>query len=217
MRFKLTIFLIFLTLVVKAQDNKSKSSIYIEPRLKYMFAAGQVNVQGTGQAFMNTIYTGSNNGQSGPTDHSGNYLGIGAVIGKNLSENVQLGLGLDLDFYFNIGQSTRNTLPLYVDLKYKLHDPKDKNSVFFFADGGYAPKLGDEFYAGFKGAAGIGYAIRSNKTGNSYNISLGYSYQVLRNLQQNVFTTTSTGNSLTAINLQNVVINSIPLQFSITF
>jgi hypothetical protein len=219
MKLKLVIAFIFFSLAAKAQEKETLSNTFFEPHFRYLFAAGQVNVQGSNQAFVNTIYPNSPTEQGVPKDHSGNYLGLGAVIGKHLSPDAQLGIGADLDFYFNIGQSTRYTLPFYADFRYQLHDPGEKNSIFFYGDAGYAPKLGDEFYAGFKGAAGIGYAIKSKKTGNSYNISLGYNYQILRNLQQNVFTTSANGttNTLTSINLQNVIVNSIPLQFGITF
>lgn len=221
MKFKLVVGLLFLfSLSVKAQEKGSErsNSFFVEPHLRYLFAAGQVNTQGTGEAFSNSIYIGSSNLQSSAKDHDGNFLGLGAVIGKQLSHNAQLGIGVDLDFYLNIGQSTRNTLPFYTDFRYNLHDAKDKNSIFFYGDLGYAPKLGNDFHAGFKGAAGIGYAIKSRKTGNLYNVSLGYNYQILRNLQQLVFTSSGGNvNELTQINLQNVVVNSIPLQFGITF
>lgn len=221
MKLKLIIGFVFITLIVKGQEKPSASSSgsFIEPHLRYLFAAGQVNVQGSGQPFMNSIYSGSGANQAIAKDHDGNYLGFGAVFGKYLSPDAQVGLGVDLDFYLNIGQSTRNTLPFYADIKYQLHDPGDKNSIFFYGDAGYAPKIGNDFHAGFKGAAGIGYAIKSKKTGNSYNISLGYNYQVLRNLKQYVFTTNANGNvnTLTSINLQNVIVNSVPLQFGITF
>lgn len=219
MKLKLVIAFIFITTIVKGQDNPSTHSptYFIEPHLRYLFAAGQVNAQGSGQPFVNSIYSGSN--QVVAKDHDGNYLGFGAVLGRHLSPDLQVGVGIDLDFYLNIGYSTRNTLPFYADIKYQLHDPGDKNSIFFYGDAGYAPKIGDDFHAGFKGAAGIGYAIKSKKTGNSYNISLGYNYQVLRNLKQYVFTANANGNvnTLTSINLQNVIVNSVPLQFGITF
>lgn len=218
-KLKLIIGLVFFTLAVKGQEKQFSSGIFIEPHLRYLFAAGQVNVQGTSQPFMNYIYTGTVNNQIGASDHSGNYLGFGAVVGRHLSPDVQVGVGVDLDFYLNIGVATRNTLPFYADVRYQLHDPGDKNSIFFYGNAGYAPQLGNDFHAGFKASAGIGYAIKSKKTGNSYNISLGYNYQILRNLQQLVFTTAPNSNfdTLTSINLQNVIVNSIPLQFGITF
>jgi len=221
MKLKLIMGFIFITIIAKAQEKTttSSNSSFIEPHLRYLFAAGQVNVQGSGQAFMNSIYSGSGTNQTTSSDHSGNYLGLGAVFGKHLSPDLQVGVGIDLDFYLNIGQSTRNVLPFYADVRYRLHDPGDKNSIFFYGNAGYAPQIGTDFYAGFKGGAGIGYAIKSKKTGNSYNISLGYNYQVLRNMKQYVFTTNANGNvnTLTSINLQNVIVNSVPLQFGITF
>lgn len=220
MKLKLILGLICITLSVKGQDKAlltASNRIFIEPHVTYFFAAGQVNVQNTGQPFMNSVYSGSQNNQAVAKDHDGNYVGFGAVIGKHISPDIEVGVGVDLNFYLNIGQATRNALPFYADIKYHLHDPADKNSIFFYANPGYSPKLGNDFYSGFKGGAGIGYAIKSKKTNNSYNISLGYNYQVLRNLPQYLFTTSGNVNTLTSVNLKNVVVNTIPLQFSITF
>lgn len=215
-RLLLLLFCVTSPFLLKAQDkNDKKGTFFFEPHIGYLFASGTVKVQGTNEPWQNYLFPGSPKDQATQKDHDGNYLNFGAVYGKYISNSVQLGIGAGMDFYFNIGNETRTVLPVYANIRYNIAAEKD--FIYFYGNAGYAPKLGDSFHGGFKGGAGLGYSIQGKR--HAYNISLGYNYQVVRGLNQEVFATSSDGmtNTLTGVNVKNVVISSIPLQFGISF
>ena len=212
----LLLFCVTSSFFLKAQDRGTKEgSSFFEPHVGYLFAAGTVKVQGTDDPWQNYLFPESSKDQATQKDHDGNYLNIGAIYGKFITNDVQLGIGIDMDFYFNVGNETGKVLPVYANIRYNIAAEKD--FIYFYGNAGYAPQLGDSFHAGFKGGAGLGYSIQGKK--HAYNISLGYNYQVVRGLNQEVFTISSNGttNTLIGVNVKNVVISSIPLQFGISF
>lgn len=223
MKHYIILILLFVTGLSKAQNslplNKSESKGYLfESHFSYLFALGKVNIQGTNSPWVNTLYPNSPENQINEKDHDGNYLNLGMVVSKQLTPKLQLGVGLDLDFYFGIGDFTRYCLPLSLDLKYKIADRK--NSFFLFAKPGFAPALGSDFYSGIKTIGGLGYSIQSAKTHHRYTLSIGYSFHQLKNLQQFVLTNDNEEGSasyLTSINRKNVIVHSLPISFGYTF
>lgn len=105
-------------------------------------------------------------------------------FGRNFYDRVYLGLGISNDVYrgrttLADGQrSTRrvNTLPVFADFKAPVARLSPLGTFGVMANAGYAPGIGNDYFRGFMGRAGINYAHLLMER-SSLLFSTGYSFQ----------------------------------------
>ncbi len=120
------------------------------------------------------------------TGASGDALAVQTVQGA-WSKRFFAGLGTGLDWYY------ARSLPLFADLRYKLHERKKASFVYFDIGGNLAtgknePEFPSPFYNyEFKGGiyldAGVGYLLPIRKLGTAVLLTAGYSQKSMKETQ----------------------------------
>lgn len=212
----------FLLLISTFSFGQSENKPYFEIRIGYMPTLGNVNTQGENTPWINTLSSDGNQNINGDT-FSSTTIGIG--YGKYMSPQLRLGLGVDVDFYNNISEGhTSRTVPFFGDVKYILKSTK--RGLFVYGQTGYSFITGMDWHTGFKGGFGIGYSMLSSTSERGFNFSIGYNYQVLNKLSQQILGPPVKGEGLygpttvrylSFAGYKNIIIQTLPIKITYEF
>lgn len=220
MKFICVFVLIFVTKIAFAQDDGKE--LFFEFRLGLMPTVGNVNIQGVSAPWINTLSSDADISQKGDSFFSTNF---GIAFGKSLSPKVKLALGVDVDFYHNISEgNTSRAIPFYGDFRYSFHE--NNTGLFVYAQSGYSFIQGTDWHTGFKSGVGIGYSLVSATGKRGFNFSLGYNYQVLNKMTQQILGPPTQGvgyygpttvRYLSFAGYKNIIIHTLPLKIAYDF
>ena len=106
------------------------------------------------------------------------------AFGRNFYDRMYLGLGISNDVYrgrttlADGSRSTRrvNTLPIFADFRAPIARLSALGTLGTVVDAGYAPSIGNDYFKGFVGKAGITYAHLLVE-GSDLLFSAGYGFQ----------------------------------------
>jgi hypothetical protein len=213
------IFVLF-TKITLAQEYSKES--FFEIRVGYMPTLGKVNVQGENTPWINTLSSDADFNNKGDSFVSTN---IGVTYGKYLSPQIRLGLGVDFDFYNNISEGhTSRTIPFFGDFKYTFNE--SKKGIFAYAQVGYSFITGMDWHSGFKSGFGIGFTTLGPTDKHGFNFSIGYNYQTLNKLSQQILGPPMNGEGyygpttvryLSFVGYKNIAIQTLPLKIAYEF
>ena len=125
------------------------------------------------------------------------------AFGRNFYDRLYLGLGIGNDVYrgrttlADGSRSTRrvNTFPIFADARMPLARISQLGTLGASIDAGYAPRIGNDYFKGFVGKAGLTYG-QLLAEGSDLLFSVGYGFQQFnsgyrgsRFSQHNVFIT----------------------------
>ncbi len=106
------------------------------------------------------------------------------AFGRNFYDNAYLGLGIGTDVYrgrTTLADGTRstrrvNTLPLVVDFRAPLTKVGMLGALGVMANAGYAPSIGNDYFKGFIGKAGLTYGHLLAESSDLL-FTVGYGFQ----------------------------------------
>lgn len=219
MKFLLVLAFAFLSGSAFAQDYDQKP--FFEIRIGYLPNVVNAKIKGESAPWINTL---SSEGDNRNADQfaSGNF---GFTYGKYLSSRLRLGLGVDVDFYHNIteGRSYR-AVPVFADFRY--NSKETKSGLFAYAQAGYSFITGTDWQSGLKSGVGVGYSLVSPTGGGGLSFSVGYNYQILNKLPQQLLGPPTSGEGyygpttvryLTFVGYKNVIMQTLPLKIAYEF